>query len=157
MAYRVLLDLFHRFRYEYKSHPMISGLLTDQPIDFYFDDHSSKNGILAAWDHYINSRGAEIRGLYGATPKFENDEKFLPLQAADFLAWWMRRAYATRTINKVQECSIPEWNATKLVPNSHIWLTEDDMSETLTRWVREKIDPALPIYRVKFYLNGERL
>src|ERR1700688_2027339 len=47
----------------------------------------------AAGDRYVSGRPANIKGVYGAAPRFEDDQQVLPLQAADFWAWWVRKWY----------------------------------------------------------------
>jgi Protein of unknown function (DUF3800) len=61
-----------------------------EPIDFYFDAQGEKAIILKAWDGFIDSVPPDVRPLYGASPRFEDDTVFLPLQAADLWAGWIR-------------------------------------------------------------------
>ncbi|MBR0558430.1 DUF3800 domain-containing protein [Ciceribacter sp. L1K23] len=90
IAFKHLMDLFHNGREDDLKGIIPSG----EKIDFIFDEQSEKRQVLAGWDEYMNTRPAEIRGLYGSYPKFENDEEFLPLQAADLWAWWIRKWYS---------------------------------------------------------------
>lgn len=89
-AFRSLLDMFHSRKAEFAN-----AVPIDQPVDFIFDDHTKKKALLGAWDEYIASRKPEIRGRYGEVPIFRDDRKFLPLQAADLFAWWIREWYET--------------------------------------------------------------
>lgn len=86
VAFRVLMDKFHEER---ASLNRILG--EDEKIDFYFDDGVDKKTVIETWDDYLKSRPDEIKKFYGSTPSFRDDEKFLPLQAADFWAWWVRK------------------------------------------------------------------
>ena len=88
MAFRILLDKFHSEREKIRE---ICPL--DQKIDFIFDNRSEKASILSVWDEIIANRESKIQEYYGATPRFENDQDFLPLQAADLWAWWVREWY----------------------------------------------------------------
>lgn len=63
----------------------------DSPVDFIFDKRSERRLVERAFSTYQDSMPPEHAHLVGRTPRFEDDEKFLPLQAADMLAWWMRR------------------------------------------------------------------
>jgi hypothetical protein len=63
----------------------------EEPIDFIFDNQNEKTAILNGWDLYRASAPERIHKLLGAMPRFEDDEQFLPLQAADMLAWWCRK------------------------------------------------------------------
>jgi len=87
-GWRLLMDSFH------ERVPSLVGagvLPPDTTFDFWFDNRvMEENKIRAAWDEYLNQRPAEFRALYGDKPRFEDDEKYLPLQAADFWAWWVR-------------------------------------------------------------------
>lgn len=87
-AFRLLLDGFHNEREKFKKH-----LPLDQKIDFIFDERAEKRPILDAWEEYLEKRDEGRRELYGATPRFEDDRDFLPLQAADLWAWWVREWY----------------------------------------------------------------
>ena len=65
-----------------------------EKVDFYFDDQTEKSIILRGWDDFVAEMpDDEIKQYYGATPRFENDQDFLPLQAADLWAWWVREWY----------------------------------------------------------------
>ena len=67
----------------------------DGKVDFIFDKgNEAPVNILWAYDSFVNSAPADIRRHIGAlTPVFEDDKNrdFLPLQAADMLAWQARR------------------------------------------------------------------
>ena len=60
----------------------------DQKIDFYFDVQCEKTMILSSWDDFVERSAPDFRMRFGATPRFERDTDFMPLQAADFWAWW---------------------------------------------------------------------
>ena len=64
-----------------------------EKVDFIFDNQSEKASILSAWGDYIDARPDNIRNYYGATPRFEDDQTFLPLQSADLWAWQVREWY----------------------------------------------------------------
>jgi hypothetical protein len=60
------------------------------PIDFIFDRHSDHRHILDGWEKYVANRPDEIKDHFSSHPRFEDDTKFLPLQAADFFAGFIR-------------------------------------------------------------------
>lgn len=92
ISFRVLMDMFH-------AHFHILELpFLDHPVDLYFDGQSDKRYILDGWDEYLGGRSDNIKHLYGSTPRFVDDEKFLPLQAADLWAWWVRKWAVDRDI-----------------------------------------------------------
>ena len=74
VAFRILLDGFHQQRNNFTS------IHAGEKVDFIFDDRVEKAPILQAWDEYLENRDDEVRARYGATPRFENDQEFLPLQ-----------------------------------------------------------------------------
>ena len=82
-TFRALIDCVHSHRDQIPSLPR-------ETIDFIFDDQSQKKMILSAWDNFIANREPDVQRWFGATPRFENDKEFLPLQAADLWAWWIR-------------------------------------------------------------------
>lgn len=57
-------------------------------VDFIFDDRAEKKILLEAYDRMVAISPHSNR--YGRTPRFEDDAEFMPLQAADFLVWWVR-------------------------------------------------------------------
>jgi hypothetical protein len=70
-------------------------LKLDDRIDFIFDSQDSENKplLMAEYDRFISLAPPEIRALSGGYPEFKRDEDSLPLQAADMLAWHVRRYY----------------------------------------------------------------
>jgi Protein of unknown function (DUF3800) len=63
-----------------------------EKVDFIFDERmKEKKKIRDAWDAYKESAEPEIKPYIGSDPRFESDLEFLPLQAADFNAWWIRK------------------------------------------------------------------
>src|SRR5215216_3948043 len=57
-------------------------------IEFIFDEQMmEKRQIRDAWDGIKITR-PDIAAHLGNEPRFEKDDDFLPLQAADKLAWW---------------------------------------------------------------------
>lgn len=66
-----------------------------EPIEFVFDDQSDKIQVIQAWDYFYNSAGSRARKRLIGSPSFKIDDHVMPLQAADFLAWWARKQYIT--------------------------------------------------------------
>lgn len=62
------------------------------PVDYVFDDQGAVGAEAVLWYDQIKKwQKPEIAALMGSVPKFENDKQVLPLQAADMLAWHIRR------------------------------------------------------------------
>jgi hypothetical protein len=125
LAFRCLMDIFHVGRS--RPGPINELLPPDKPVDFYFDNHSSKGAIIDAWEDYIAARSDSVRGLYGATPRFESDQDFLPLQAADFWAWWIRRSYENRSLDRILAGDFGAWRGAKAIPGIAMSCTEEDL------------------------------
>jgi hypothetical protein len=62
------------------------------PADFIFDEHGDIGNEALMW-HFAFKEGQpkEIQNIMGSTPIFGDDRDFLPLQAADLIAWHKRR------------------------------------------------------------------
>ncbi len=62
------------------------------PVDFVFDEQSNiKRQIMESFDHAKAMQPPHLQQLIGQTPVFRDDKKVLPIQAADMLAWHVRR------------------------------------------------------------------
>jgi hypothetical protein len=106
-------------------------------VNFIFDEQSEKRKILSAWEEYISRREEEVRRLYGERPRFEDDTEFLPLQAADFWAWWIRRWYVKSVDpeERIQSLDFGIWQAKrKDLPRIHISFNEDQIVQDLSKW-----------------------
>ncbi len=142
-AFRALMDMFHSNRAL-----LVPAFPLGQKIDFIFDKRNESKAILAAWDDYIKARPDESREHYGANPGFEDDETFLPLQAADFWAWWVRRWTEEGVPEKIETRDFGQWKATKRPRGADISFTEDQIHEAMAAQISEGIEPGRPIYDV---------
>jgi len=62
------------------------------PVEYVFDYQGVVGEDAALWHRHIKSwQPPEVAALMGGTPKFEDDKVVLPLQAADMVAWHIRR------------------------------------------------------------------
>jgi hypothetical protein len=106
--FRAVMDDFHKEGRE----KLKQVIPLDETVDFIFDDQSEKSYILAGWDDFVLDKSEDERQNYGATPRFENDQQFLPLQAADLWAWWVREWYeedAAQIPGKMQAFDFGKW------------------------------------------------
>jgi hypothetical protein len=62
-----------------------------EPVDFIFDDQSEKAYIAEIWDFLRAAAHRDIKSKIGASPIFRDDVDFMPLQAADLYAYWVRK------------------------------------------------------------------
>ncbi len=144
---RCLLDMFHLERDQ-----MADAIPLDEQVDFIFDYRDEKKTILSIWDEYIKARPDEVKKYYGAAPRFEDDEKFLPLQSADLWAWWVRKWYKEETPEKIKAVDFSEFNihATRKHLKIEITFDEDQLVKVIKRTLREQISADHIIYDVKF-------
>ena len=142
-----MLDMFHLARNQ-----MVDAIPLDEQIDFIFDYQDEKKTILSIWDEYIKARPDEAKKYYGTAPRFEDDEKFLPLQSADLWAWWVRKWYNEGTPEKIKAVDFSEFNihATRKHLKIEITFDEVQLVKIIKRTLREQIDADHSIYDVKF-------
>jgi hypothetical protein len=66
-----------------------------KPVDFIFDDQGPAGLKCLRWYSELRERLPEPdRTIIANTPQFKSDRDLTPLQAADMLAWHVRRAYS---------------------------------------------------------------
>ncbi|MEO6360275.1 MAG: DUF3800 domain-containing protein [Sphingomicrobium sp.] len=126
------------------------------PIDFYFDEQSEKTLMWASWDKFVATRQADFKDFVGGVPRFEDDEKFLPLQAADLWAWWVREWIEADT---PEQMHMPDFGPFQAAREDHIkvdfQLTEDTLARVLRTSALAQLGPGHLIYDVKFPFSRE--
>lgn len=136
LAYRCLMDMFHIHRRFYKE-----IIPQNEPIDFFFDEQlGEKRVIIESWESYIESRPDELRALYGQTPSFRDDKKFLPLQAADLLAGLVRESYVKNTFDDKFSRSPTDKRS---FPILGITFDEDDLLRDFKKIIRQHTDAQI--------------
>jgi hypothetical protein len=134
------------------SIPLIKRVMPpDKELEFYFDDNSKKNAIRAAWELFVDTRDEEAQPLYGSEPRFDKEENLLPLQAADFWAWWVRHAHETNTWEAVRRGNFAEWEREKQIPGILIGYDEEDIVANYMKMARSLIGWDAPIYDAKYH------
>jgi hypothetical protein len=106
--------------YYFAFYAVVSGVARQQhnyglqnPIDFVFDDQAmEKDKIVRAWDNL--RKKSDSRALIGSVPAFLDDKKFKPLQAADMIAWWIRKL-RTDEPDHVERVTRP-WQSSRQIP-----------------------------------------
>lgn len=143
ITFRCLVDLFHLHRAD-----MADAIPLNEKIDFYFDNRAEKKPILEMWDNYIRARPDAIGHYYGVTPRFEDDTDFLPLQAADFWAWWVRKWCVDGTPEKIQKCDFGTFGlrGEKKFLRVDISFNENELLTNLMQSLRIQIGPDRPIF-----------
>lgn len=142
IAFRALMDLFHNNR-----HLIESLIPLNQKIDFIFDIQAERKIIDEMWNDYVQRRPKHLRDLYGQLPRFEDDKKFLPLQAADLWAWWVRKWTEEGAPEKAEHADFGVWKSKRDdYPKAVMSCTENDVVNYLMSAIREQIGPGRFIY-----------
>ncbi len=97
MAWILLISVFRKLYTETKWNP---------PLDLIFDNQKEEKFILKAWHILKDKQKGDIAPLKN-TPAFRSDEDVLPLQAADLLAWWVRKDWLKHGTIKNAEWLFP--------------------------------------------------
>jgi Protein of unknown function (DUF3800) len=146
VSYRCLMDMFHNHRQR-----IAEIIPVDQPVDFIFDEQTHEEKVIQrTWEAYIANRPDAIRQLYGRKPQFQNDQEFLPLQAADFWAWWVREWSEQGKPEKNNDFDFGAWRGTKPRPCLAFSFTEDQLFDEMRKYIRSQIEPARPIFDVSY-------
>ena len=126
-------------------------LPSDQKIDFIFDEHVAKGAILRRWEQYIANCNKAVRECYVATPIFGSDEDFLPLQAADLWAWWVRHWYEIGQPERIEGSQFVDWEGQRQeFPKAVIEFNEDALVKNMKQIVASAIEPGQLVYDVRF-------
>lgn len=140
-VFRCLLDMFHSHRGK------LDECFGDEKIDFYFDENTKKPLIISAWEYHKKHRKEGIAKYFGATPRFENDIEFLPLQAADLLAWWFRKSYEQGKPEKIRRLDFAGYKKLKMLKFFiEIQYSQDHIIAELVKSVRKITDDGDIIY-----------
>ena len=101
------------------------------PVDFVFDTQlHEKRHLIASWEWgtpRAKPNPPELGVILSNAPSFQDDKKVLPLQAADFLAWWLRRNFAAQATNK--EVLKPPFDLRRSIPISETQYNEEQLKQ----------------------------
>lgn len=130
---------------------------SDGEIQFVFDTTAGSAHILQEWNASDPPMGK--RHMYRTPPVFRDDRHFLPLQAADFLAWHCRSALKKHgrgaPVTTVDVRTTEGFSLKRPLPLRMLTLGPENVAESLHRSILT--DPnAPPVYRqsVDFTWNG---
>ena len=144
-TFRILMDAFHTH-----FDKLFFGTTFSEPVDFIFDNTMNKKFILGAWDRYIEQRPDETRDRYGTTPSFENDQTFLPLQAADLWAGWVRKCIEENNRELALRPEIGNWKSLPYPPRrTNLIVTQDDICQNLIEFMKGEENLPGPIVNTK--------
>ena len=107
--------------------------LDNDHIQFYFDERIEANTIYSAWEQFKKTHGPH--NVLKSVPRFVDDKDFLPLQAADFLAYWFRRLITSAPEPlKVKRPDLFPFRHKKDGEAPYLWLVCDE-EQLVNRWV----------------------
>ncbi|MFQ5775942.1 MAG: DUF3800 domain-containing protein [Kiloniellaceae bacterium] len=106
------------------------------PIDFIFDERGEKRQVQDGWEIYKATIPDSVKGVTGRDPIFENDERVLPLQAADMWAWWCRKCWLEDGALRNDKFPIP-WGSIGEIPTMIFQWTEKDIEDEFSRVLRD--------------------
>ncbi|MGV3581082.1 MAG: DUF3800 domain-containing protein [Methylophilus sp.] len=134
-TFRMLIDRFHLERSK------MFEVFSNKRIDFYFDEQSQKKRVETMWGNYLANRPPETKSYYGQMPKFVNDEKCLPVQAADLLAGWAREMYLSETPEKINKLDLEGFNSVRKnkLMRIEISATQEQIVKDLIKVVRNQV------------------
>ncbi|WP_375782995.1 DUF3800 domain-containing protein [Bradyrhizobium sp. Pha-3] len=111
--------------YLYAARQIVENLALTQekmglkgPVDFVFDNEAEEKKLSPHWDRFRASLRSEVGRLMGRNPTYRDDEKCMPLQAADLWAWWVRKWYEDGNENGVKQIALP-WGAKREIKRLH--------------------------------------
>jgi hypothetical protein len=135
LTFSRLIKNFHNHRY---NNPIMREIFSlDHKVDFFFDKQTGSDLILDQWDSFVESSPREVKKMYGDKPRFEDDDEFLPIQAADFWAWWARHGYENGLLKEYNAGRFGLFRGTRTFPNIAFEPTEDQLVEILIQRIKE--------------------
>ena len=102
----------------------------DEKIDIYLDNNVATKWVLEDWDEWVSGMPEHFRHFAGNAPTLVDDEEFLPMQAADFWAWWVRKGYEEGSIDDIFSGNFGTWLGDR-IPGVSMLMNEDDITNTL--------------------------
>ena len=108
-----------------------------EQIDFVFGDQAEKDAIRAHWARYKLPIATETDQFTENDPLFCSAEDSLPLQAADFWAWWVREWEENGIPDGVARLEFSSsgssWNGERDIPRPSMRFSKDDFKKEFAR------------------------
>lgn len=99
-------------------------------VDFVFDEQAMEKGkIISGWEKFKANIDPVYRHLVGSVPAFLDDKKFKPLQAADLVAWWIRKLKTEGSGNVERP-----WKSSRQIPGIQIYFDEPRLKAERAKW-----------------------
>jgi hypothetical protein len=129
LAFRAIFDFTAQYQHE---------LGITEPIDFIFDDRGEKNVVREGFAYFKACCREDLKDRLGAEPRFENDRRFPPLQAADMLAWLTRRHWLQHGSIVHPPLAVP-WKRLRAIPGNLLDMNDEEIKRFLVDF-RDRID-----------------
>jgi hypothetical protein len=97
-----------------------------EPIDVFYDEQTEKVHVLAALDRFMSKATTRVRRIIRNYPTFRRDTEFNPLQAADLLAWCVRKQFEEKGSIILDDNPFP-WPMHRDIPMLRSTMEEDGM------------------------------
>lgn len=133
---------------------LVTKYLSDRkielPVDFIFDRQEGVDSdVILTFDELIKHLSKRQKKIIGKTPIFADDKDFLPLQAADFLAWNLRNLNQVEMTEPLSEnlksllgyehgCNEFDLQVLKTIGSGLNRYTEDSRPQTKSDWSKMK-------------------
>lgn len=102
----------------------------NEKIDFYFDNEVMEMSlILENWSWLVSTASDDLKPWIGATPQFQDDQDFPPLQAADMIAWLGRNQWESLYQGKPRYEA--NWPVRKQIPLLSVAHNRDSLTALL--------------------------
>ena len=99
--------------------------------EIYFHRDESEPCMTEWWQGYISAQQPDLDVPGTQTPQFVDDEEHLPLQAADFWAWWAWQAYENGSFQDFASGNFGSWQGSNGPPMLVLTTSEDDLADYL--------------------------
>jgi hypothetical protein len=107
-----------------------------EKVDFIFDKRQDEALCREAWAEMSKDQGFKI--LCGEDPQFRDSKLNMPLQAADFIAYWAREWKENGERPATGNLPFPWWSAEREIPTMALYLEElDVLRSDWEYWIRQ--------------------
>ena len=114
----------------------------DGPVDFVFDTENARTQGYVRRAHRASLR---VAPLFGDPPIFRDDKRFLPLQAADLMAWHARHARIQTQEDPNHVYDAPAWLELSAI-ESETWHRHASDLQEMVRGVKEHTERAGQVF-----------
>ena len=108
-----------------------------EQVDFVFDEQAEKDAIRAHWNRYKLPIATETGQFTENDPLFYSAENSLPLQAADFWAWWVRKWEEDGVPGGISKLEFSSggfsWKGERNIPRPSTRFSKDDLKKEFAR------------------------